>query len=147
MWKKVVLGDSTHESLLNTSIFYNGLYFALRSGKEHHQLSYSPCQIQLIEQPGLRTYLQYTGNVSKNHPGGLRRRKITQKCHSNTKRWFGYKTNHSLPATITSRMYHVGMEEQVIMKQTRHRTTEGVRSYKRTSKQAASGSFRYMYAQ
>ena len=90
MWKKGLLGDSTHESLLNTVIFYKGLYFTLRSGKEHRQLRYSPCQIQLIEQPGLRTYLQYTGDVSKNHPGGLRGQKITPKCvvyHSNTKRW------------------------------------------------------------
>ena len=76
---------------VNTVIFYKGLYFTLRSGKEHRQLRYSPCQIQLIEQLGLRTYLQYTRNVSKNHPGGLRGQKITPKCvvyQSNTKRWF-----------------------------------------------------------
>ena len=198
LWEKGLLGDSTPESLLNTVIFYNGLYFALRSGKEHRQLRYSPCQIQVIEQPGQRAYLQYTEDVSKNHPGGLRGRKITPKCvvhHSNTENtkrcfvtifkkyrqlcpqiqppsnafylqplrsptptcWYstlplghsklgstvarlckeagvqGYKTNHSLRATITSRMYHAGVEEQMIMERTGHRSTEGVRSYKRTS--------------
>ena len=78
MWKKGLLCDSTHESLLNTVIFYNKLYFTLCSGKEHRQLRYSPCQIQLIEQPGLRIYLQYTGDVSKNYPGGLRGQKSLQ---------------------------------------------------------------------
>ena len=33
LWKKGLLGNSTHESLLNTVIFYNRLYFTLRSGK------------------------------------------------------------------------------------------------------------------
>ena len=45
----------------------------------------------------------------------------------------GFKTNHSLRATATSRLYHSGVDEQLIMERTGHRSLEGVRSYKRTS--------------
>ena len=47
----------------------------------------------------------------------------------------GHKTNHSLRATATSRLYQSGVEEQQVMERTGHRTVEGVRSYKRTSEQ------------
>ncbi len=45
----------------------------------------------------------------------------------------GYKTNNSLRATATSRLYHLGVGEQLVMECTGHRSLEGVRSYKRTS--------------
>lgn len=45
----------------------------------------------------------------------------------------GYKTNHSLRATCATRLYQGGVDEQVIMERTGHRSTKGVRSYKRTS--------------
>ena len=45
----------------------------------------------------------------------------------------GYKTNHSLRATSTSRLYQSGAEEQQVMERTGHRSVEGVRSCKRTS--------------
>ena len=47
----------------------------------------------------------------------------------------GYKTNHSLRATAASRLYASGMDEQLVMERTGHRSTEGVPSYKRTSMQ------------
>ena len=47
----------------------------------------------------------------------------------------GYKTNHSLRATAASRLYHKGIDEQLIMERTGHRSLEGVRSYKRTEEQ------------
>ncbi len=47
----------------------------------------------------------------------------------------GYKTNHSLRATAASRLYHSGLDEQLIMERTGHRSIEGIRSYKRTSNQ------------
>lgn len=53
----------------------NGLYFALRSGDEHRNLRFNPCQIQIIEKPGERSHLTYTEDISKNHPGGLKARK------------------------------------------------------------------------
>ena len=49
LWEHGVLGDSTPESLLNTIIHMNGLYFALRSGGEHRNLRHNPCQIEVVE--------------------------------------------------------------------------------------------------
>ena len=197
LWEKGLLGDHTPQTLLDTMVFYNGLYFALRSGREHRQLRSFPCQIQLVERPGERPFLQYTEDCSKNHPGGLKGRNIKPKVvihHSNPENprrcfvrlfklyrslcpreapehafylrpsehptdscWFlklplghtklsstvarlcksagieGYKTNHSLRATATSRLYRSGVDEQMVMERTGHRSLEGVRSYKRTS--------------
>ena len=59
----------------NHCVFFNGLYFALRSGKEHRQLRYHPPQIKVVENPGERPYLIYTEDSSKNHPGGIKGRK------------------------------------------------------------------------
>ena len=67
-------------------VFYCGLYFALRSGKEHRQLRHTPCQIEVVERPGERAFLRYTEDTSKNHQGGLRVRNIKPRVvlhHSN----------------------------------------------------------------
>ena len=197
LWQTAQLGDSNPQQLLNTMVFYCGLHFSLRSGKEHRQLRHTPCQIELVESPGQDPYLVYREDVSKNHPGGLRGRNIkpkvvfhhtnkqnTHRCfirlfkkyrslcppnaqpdsfylkphHSPTPTcWFsrrpvghhplsntvarlcksagieGYKTNHSLRATSTSRLYQSGVDEQLVMERSGHRSIEGVRSYKRTS--------------
>ena len=45
----------------------------------------------------------------------------------------GHKTNHSLRATIASRLFHRGADKQLIMERTGHHSLEGIRSYKRTS--------------
>jgi hypothetical protein len=45
----------------------------------------------------------------------------------------GYKTNHSLRATAATRLYQSGVDEQLVMERTGHRSIEGIRSYKRTS--------------
>ena len=68
LWEKKILGDHNPKALLNTVMFMNGLYFALRSGEEHRQLRHDPCQIQLVEKPGERAYLIYKEDISKNHP-------------------------------------------------------------------------------
>ena len=47
----------------------------------------------------------------------------------------GFKTNHSLRATAATRLYQSGIDEQLVMERTGHRSLEGVRNYKRTSDQ------------
>ena len=47
----------------------------------------------------------------------------------------GFKTNHSLRATAASRLYHNGIDEQLIMERTGHKSIDGVRSYKRTNEE------------
>jgi len=68
-------------------IFCNGLYFALRSGREHRQLRLCPCQIELVEHGTEKPYLKYTEDVSKNRPGGIKGRNVKPKIvyhHANT---------------------------------------------------------------
>ena len=43
----------------------------------------------------------------------------------------GYKTNHSLRLTTATQLFQKGVEEQLIMSRTGHRSVEGVRTYKR----------------
>ena len=192
-----MLGDASPQALLDTMIFMNGLYFALRSGKEHRQLRFTPPQIELVEKPGDRAYLIYREDISKNHPGRLKGRKVKPKVvvhHANVENprrcfvrlyklynslcpvdrppgsfyllplqkpsaacWYsnrplgyhklgttvarlcksagipGHKTNHSLRVTAATRLYDSGIDEQLVMETTGHRSTEGVRTYKRTS--------------
>ncbi len=47
----------------------------------------------------------------------------------------GFKTNHLLRATTATRLYQSGVDEQLVMERTGHRSLEGVRNYKRTSSQ------------
>ena len=79
LWEKGLLGDATPQTLLDTMVFCNGLYFALRSGREHRQLKMNPCQIELVEPCDDRPYLKYTEDISKNRPGGIKGRKIKPK--------------------------------------------------------------------
>ena len=81
LWVKGVLGDETPQRLLDTMVFYNGLYFALRSCQEHRQLRRKPCQIEVVERPDTRPYLLYhiTEDASKNRPGGLKGRNTAPK--------------------------------------------------------------------
>ena len=45
----------------------------------------------------------------------------------------GFKTNHSLRVTTATRLFHAGVEEQLIMKRTGHRSLDGVWLFKRPS--------------
>ena len=84
LWGNKILGDHSPEALLNTIIYMNGLYFALRSGDEHRNLRHNPCQIQVVERQGERPYLLYTEDISKNRPGGLKGRKHKPKMIAGT---------------------------------------------------------------
>ncbi len=79
MAERTILGSATPQSLLDTVMFYCGLYFALRSGEEHRQLRNSPCQIEIVKHPNERPCLKYTEDISKNHAGGLKGRRVTPK--------------------------------------------------------------------
>ena len=79
LWQKQILDDSSPQSLLNTMLYMNGLYFALRGGKEHRNLRHKPSQIKLIEKPGERSYLMVAEDMSKNHSGGLREGRLSQR--------------------------------------------------------------------
>ena len=47
----------------------------------------------------------------------------------------GFKTNHSLRATAATRLFQAGVDEQLIMERTAHRSVDGVWSYKRTNQE------------
>lgn len=82
-----LLGDHTPQALLDTMVYMIGLYFALRSGREHRELHFTNSQIQVIQREGERSYLVYTEDSSKNHPGGLRGQNVNRKIvkhHENT---------------------------------------------------------------
>ena len=199
LWSNNVLGSTSPQVLLNTVIYMCGVYFALRSGKEHRDLQFD--QIRIEATPSGKRCIKYTENASKNNPGGLKHRKIEPKtvvhfenssdpdrcfirlveqyishCPTTENRkskafyltplkkpkndiWYspvpvghntlantmkrlckeagleGYKTNHSLRVTAATRLYNAGVDEQLIMQRTGHRSIEGVRIYKRTSEQ------------
>ena len=71
LWSKGLLGSGSPQSLVDTIVLMNGIYFALRSG-----IRSDPCQIQVAENQGQCSYLVYTEDISKNRPGGLKGRKL-----------------------------------------------------------------------
>ena len=82
LWEMGLLGDHCPQVLLDTMIFYNGLYFVLRSGREHRQLRLRPRQIKFFEK-GERSYLRYTEDVSKKQTRRIKRKEYhLQNCRS-----------------------------------------------------------------
>ncbi len=74
-----LIGGRSPRSLLNTMVYNNGLYIALRSGKEHRNLRGDPCQITVVEPPDTSVYLKYVEDCSKNKPAGLKGRSRKRK--------------------------------------------------------------------
>ena len=70
-WAMELLGNHNPQALLNTMVFMTGLYFALRSGREHRELRYNS-QIETFNGDCKRPDHLYTEDSPTNHPGGLR---------------------------------------------------------------------------
>ena len=53
LWaKRLARKCQTPKMLLDTVVFYSGLYFTLCSGRVHRLMGHSPCQVEVIEKPG-----------------------------------------------------------------------------------------------
>ena len=55
----------------------------------------------------------------------------------------GYVTNHSLRVTTATRLFQNGVNEQLIMARTGHRSTDGIHAYKRISEEQKKLSLRF----
>ncbi|XP_021345205.1 uncharacterized protein LOC110445118 [Mizuhopecten yessoensis] len=80
MWSKHVLGDDTPEKLINTMVYLIGLNFALRGGQEHRNLRRGDRSQFCVGENEQGRYLAYTEDISKNNQGGLKHRKVSNKC-------------------------------------------------------------------
>ena len=65
LWEKGLLGDHSPRALVDTLVYLNGLYFALRSGDQHKHLRHKSCQIKVVSTVGQEPYTVYTEDVSK----------------------------------------------------------------------------------
>ena len=79
LWSSGILGDHSHQALLNTIFFMCGLFFALLSDTEHHSLQLSLVQIKIEETSTAVPCLLHSENVSKNHQGGLKYQHVNPK--------------------------------------------------------------------
>ena len=74
LWSMGLLGDHNPQVLLDTLVYYIGLYFAIRGG-EHRKLRFRPSQLELVEHSDGNSCLIFTEFVSKTNQGGLLHRK------------------------------------------------------------------------
>ena len=104
LWELQLLGSSSLSILLNTLVYMVGLYSSLRSGSEHCRLRFSPSQIELVQEPGSRSYLKYKEDVFKTNQGGLkgRRKKPKEVVHF---------ANDANPTRCFVRLYKLYLEK------------------------------------
>ena len=78
LWKRGLLGEDLAQVLLDTMVYYIGIYFVLRGGEEHRHLCHNPSQLILVEPTDGVAYLKYVPDVFKTNQGGLKHRKVLQ---------------------------------------------------------------------
>jgi len=79
LWRLGLLGDHSAQALVDTMVYQMGLFFALRSGQEHHRLRHGNSQVKLFEPPGGQPYLFYQEDKSKTNQGGIKHMKKVPK--------------------------------------------------------------------
>ena len=84
LWENGVLGKGSPQALLDTMVYMCGMFFALRSGKEHRDLQFN--QLKLNKKDGIKC-LRYTENVSKTIPEVSSKESWNQKLWNTTKIW------------------------------------------------------------
>ena len=116
--------------------------------KEHHENLQNPerCHVRLFEKylqmrpvnAVAAFYLKPLNKVSSSGPWysattviGVTKLKSIMKTICTNAGITGRKSNHSLKATCATRLFQEGIDEQVIMEKTGHRSVRGVRAYKR----------------
>ena len=71
LWGRGVLGNHTPTSLQNSVFYYCGLFFCLRGGEEHRELSLSQFEVKEVPDPidkeKKAKCIIYTVHGSKNH--------------------------------------------------------------------------------
>ena len=48
LWSTGQLGDHNPQALVETMLYMDGIYFAIRSGQEHRNLRFEPPQMELF---------------------------------------------------------------------------------------------------
>ena len=71
---KNILEEDSGTQLVETLVYFFGLHFALRGGKEHRRLHCVNPQIVLKYNNKGKKYLEYTEDISKTNAGGLNNR-------------------------------------------------------------------------
>ena len=80
LWQNSFLGSDTPELLRNTILFVFGNCFALRTGKEHRNLTMKNSQLSLYtDDYSGAEYLQHVEDLSKSNNGGLAHLRIKNK--------------------------------------------------------------------
>ena len=68
LWEKKLLGNSTPQSLLDTTVYSMVHILLCEAGKKiaNYTVRHHPTQIKVVENPGERPHLVYTEDQSKN---------------------------------------------------------------------------------
>uniref|UniRef100_K1QL50 Zinc finger MYM-type protein 3 n=1 Tax=Magallana gigas TaxID=29159 RepID=K1QL50_MAGGI len=142
LWEGGHLGMKTSVALTNTIFFYNCKLFGLRGLDEHRTLVTEQFKLDKISD---KMFITFYGRTSKNFAGGLNQRNLTAKevkhdCGPDGPRNLFHVYQTYIDMVGPGSMYRrplAGIEEQLVMSRTGHRSTAG-RNYKRPSQEQLS---------